>query len=80
MIISFSAFVLALAILVAGVLYDNHRKRRVSARPATVTPLYSDAELALIRQRLRNGNADAREIAKARGYTLDPRIRAAVGP
>lgn len=40
--ISFGAFILALAILVAGVLYDNHRRRqkaaihRASFRPAHV--------------------------------------------
>jgi hypothetical protein len=38
--------------------------------------LYTDSEIALIRQQLRVGNALARRAAKQRGYSLHPKLAA----
>ena len=42
------------------------------------SPCYSDSELDLMRQQLRVGNAAAGQVMADRGYTLDPRIVAAM--
>ena len=41
------------------------------------TSCYSDSEIASIRQHLQEGNAAARQAARARGYKLHPKIVAA---